>query len=175
MTTTTSRLGDLVSQLDAPMVVVTTAANGRREGCLVGFHCQCSIEPALYAVWVSKANATYEVALQAEHFAVHRLRQGTDHDLAVLFGGSTGDDVDKFAGLDWTPGTGGVPLVARCPSRAVFRRRDTVDVGGDHVCLIGEPIECEVSGGESISMRASDVADITAGHPVPADGTTDRS
>ena len=44
-----------------------------RAGCLVGFHSQSSIDPRQYAVWLSKANHTYPVALRSELFAVHFL------------------------------------------------------------------------------------------------------
>jgi flavin reductase (DIM6/NTAB) family NADH-FMN oxidoreductase RutF len=34
--------------------------------------------------------------------------------LAELFGGETGDDVDKFAGCRWREGPGGVPMLEDC-------------------------------------------------------------
>ena len=86
----------LVASLDAPMAIVTVAVGDELSGCLVGFHSQCSIGPRRYAVWLSKANHTYGLALHADHFAVHLLADD-DRDLAVLFGTTTGDDVDKFA------------------------------------------------------------------------------
>ena len=61
---------DVVEHVDQALIVVTTAANDQRSGCLVGFHTQCSIEPFRYAVWLSKANLTYRVALFA-----HALRR----------------------------------------------------------------------------------------------------
>src|SRR5712672_2014870 len=86
----------LTSELDYPMVIVTTVADGERSGCLVGFHSQCSIHPARWALWVSKANHTYGVALRATRLAVH-FPSVDDVDLAELFGEETGDEVDKFA------------------------------------------------------------------------------
>ncbi|HEU4840852.1 MAG TPA: flavin reductase, partial [Ilumatobacteraceae bacterium] len=88
----------LSTSVDPAMVVVTVAHDGRRAGCLVGFHSQCSIEPLRYAVWLSKANHTYRVALLADWLGVHFLT-ADDHDLAERFGGATGDDTDKFAGV----------------------------------------------------------------------------
>lgn len=104
----------VVASADAAMVVVTAAAGGQRAGCLVGFHSQTSIEPRRYGVWLSKANHTYRVALMADHLAVHFLTDA-DRDLAELFGGVSGDDVDKFARCGWEPGPHGVPLLHRCP------------------------------------------------------------
>ena len=64
-----------MDRLNPEMCVVTAASGTERSGCLVGFSAQCSIEPARYAVWLSKANHTYGVAR-----AVEVLRQQTPHD-----------------------------------------------------------------------------------------------
>ena len=93
-----------------PMIVVTAQYRGERGGCLVGFHTQCSIEPPRYAVWLSKANHTTRVALQATHLAVHFLGPD-DHDLAALFGEQTGDDVDKFSQCESASGPCDVPVL----------------------------------------------------------------
>lgn len=154
----------LVRALDAAMVVVTTAAGGERAGCLVGFHAQCSIHPRQYAVWLSRANHTYRVALLADHVAVHPLGRG-DGDLAELFGGETGDDIDKFTRCAWQDGPGGVPLLRRCAGRLVLRRTAVIDVGGDHSCLVGEPVMAE-SGPSVALLRLADVMHVVPGHPV---------
>lgn len=155
----------LVAALDPAMIVVTTAADGERAGCLVGFHSQCSIEPARYAVWLSKANHTFRVALRAEFVAVHVLTDD-QHDLAAAFGTRSGDDVDKFAGLEWTEGPAGVPLLAGCEGRFVGRRRAMVEESSDHVILILEPVEA--AGGDGADdvrpLRLSAVTDLEPGH-----------
>jgi flavin reductase (DIM6/NTAB) family NADH-FMN oxidoreductase RutF len=153
----------LTSNLDAPLVVVTTTNGRERSGCVVGFHTQCSIEPGRFAVWLSKANLTYRVGLLAEHFAVHFLTED-DHDVAALFGEETGDEVDKFARCEWQPGVGGVPLLAACPHRFVGRRVALLDEGGDHVCTVLEPIEVS-SPGPFRPLRHSHVTGLDAGHP----------
>jgi flavin reductase (DIM6/NTAB) family NADH-FMN oxidoreductase RutF len=151
-----------VAELDPAMVVVTTASPDERSGCLVGFHGQASIDPPRYAVWLSKANRTYRVLWAAEHVAVHLLDVG-DRDLAELFGSETGDEIDKFARCDWEPGPDGVPLLVRCPHRFVGRRASLLDDGGDHVCLVLEPLEA--STGDGIDpLRLSAVADLEPGH-----------
>jgi flavin reductase (DIM6/NTAB) family NADH-FMN oxidoreductase RutF len=152
----------VVAKLDTPMVVVTTAAGGERSGCLVGFHSQSSIDPIRYCVWISKANHTYGVIVRATHFAVHFLTK-KDHDLAELFGGSTGDEMDKFAHVDIATGPGDTPMIIRCGNRLVARRTTLMDEGGDHVCVVGEPVEVEST--SFVPMRISKVSDVSAGHP----------
>src|SRR5690242_21817117 len=88
----------LTAGTDPAMLVVTTADGDERGGCLVGFHCQSSIDPPRYAVWLSKANHTYRLALHATHLGLHFL--GAEHrDLAEHFGTLTGDETDKLAGV----------------------------------------------------------------------------
>ena len=115
------RFADLMVGLDHPMAIVTTASGEVRSGCLIGFHCQCGIEPPRYAIWLSKANHTYRVGGLCETFAVH-FPAADDHELAELFGTETGDETDKFARISWTRGPDDVPLLDACPTRFVGRR-----------------------------------------------------
>jgi len=46
---------------------------------------------------MSVKNTTYQTAERASHVGVH-LIPADRLDLAELFGGETGDDIDKFAG-----------------------------------------------------------------------------
>jgi flavin reductase (DIM6/NTAB) family NADH-FMN oxidoreductase RutF len=175
--TLSDAFADLVGHLDPPMIVVTTAAGGQRAGCLVGFHAQCSIEPPRYVVWLSKANHTLRVGLLAPRFAIHFLA-ADQHDVAELFGGTTGDEVDKFSRCSWTEGPDGVPLLEGFDHRIVGRRGAVLDDGSDHVCVVIEPDDVRAEG-PLRPLRLSDVNDITPGHqaeerPVPAEERDSR-
>jgi riboflavin-specific deaminase-like protein len=151
-----------VADLDYPMVVVTAAADGERGGCLVGFTSQASINPRRYVVWVSKANRTFSLASRTDTLAVHFLSKA-DRALAELFGGETGDELDKFARCGWHEGPGGVPVldgVARWFAGRVVDRLDT----GDHVAHVLAPIEGE-SGEWPGQLGFQDVRGISPGHP----------
>ncbi|MGV9900177.1 flavin reductase family protein, partial [Streptomyces tendae] len=89
-----------LDRLDPDMCVVTAAAHGERAGCLVGFSSQCSIRPVRYVVWISDVNRTFRVARSADVLAVHLLARD-QRGTAELFGGLTGDDVDKFRRVRW--------------------------------------------------------------------------
>jgi flavin reductase (DIM6/NTAB) family NADH-FMN oxidoreductase RutF len=155
---------DLVARLDAAMVVVTAADGDERDGCLVGFHSQMGLDPRRYVVWLSVANRTYRIAQRATHLAVHAI-DADQHDLAEHLGGLTGDDVDKLADLEWSPGPGGVPLLAELPARLVGRIVVAVDAEADHVGFVLDPVEVVVAGGGD-PLRLTQATDITAGHPV---------
>ncbi|MDT7549706.1 MAG: hypothetical protein QOE84_2100 [Actinomycetota bacterium] len=157
-----SEFDDLVGQLDPAMLVVTTVADGERAGCLVGFHAQCSIDPPRYAVWLSKANHTYRVALHATHFAVHFLG-ADDLPVARLFGTTTGDETDKFAECRWLPGPDGVPVLEGCPDHFLGVKVTLLDDGSDHVCVVLEPTETNMVGSLR-PLRLSDAKVLDPGH-----------
>jgi flavin reductase (DIM6/NTAB) family NADH-FMN oxidoreductase RutF len=151
----------LVSNLDYPMFVVTTAVGSDRAGCLVGFATQCSIDPPAMLVCLSKQNRTYRLARAAELLAVHFLPADAA-DLAELFGGRTGDEVDKFARCEWHEGAGGVPLLDRCRNRFVGKTAARMDVG-DHVAFMLLPVMAE-KGHPGDQLRFHRAKRIEAGH-----------
>lgn len=147
--------------LNYPMYVVTAMAEQERAGCLVGFAGQCSIQPPRFTVWISKANRTYAVASRSEVLVVHLL-PSRRHDLAELFGGHTGDDIDKFAVAAWTAGPSGVPVLEGAMAWFAGRILDTTD-WGDHMGFLLEPLDTKATSSGS-SLTFQDVKDIDAGH-----------
>jgi len=131
----------LVAQLDYPMFIATVAARGERAGCLIGFATQCSIRPPRFLAGISDKNRTHRVARGADSMALHLVPEDAT-ELAELFGGETGDEVDKFERCEWHEGPGGVPLLDGCPNRFVGRIAERVDFG-DHVGLVLEPFLAE--------------------------------
>ncbi|MGW7055992.1 flavin reductase family protein [Streptomyces sp. NPDC054887] len=146
------------------MYLVTAATADERAGCLVGFASQTSIDPSRFVVWLSRANRTYRVARRAEHVAVHLLRR-EDRALAELFGGETGDSVDKFARVAWQPGLGGTPVLDAACAWFVGRVLDRFD-GGDHVGFLLAPVALSPhAAGRPRLLGLTDVAGMTPGHP----------
>lgn len=152
----------LMTTLDPPMVVVTTADAHEHAGCLVGFHSQSGLKPGNLTVWLSKANHTFRVAVFADIVAVHFLTTD-DADLAARFGTLSGDDVDKFADCQWRPGVDGVPLLDQCPNRIIGRKIALLDTRSDHVCVVLDPIDSSHVA-RFTPLRFSDVTHLQAGH-----------
>ena len=152
----------VVDSVDDTVYVVTTTAAGERAGCLVGFATQVSIDPSRFLVGLSTANRTFRVADAADHLAVHVLRRGSD-DLTRLFGGETGDDVDKFARCVWHAGPHELPILDG--AAAWFSGRILARVPfGDHTGFLLEP-DGGVCDEESLDLiRRSDVDDVDPGH-----------
>jgi flavin reductase (DIM6/NTAB) family NADH-FMN oxidoreductase RutF len=137
----------LVGDLEYPMFIVTARAGDEPLGCLIGFATQMSIHPPRFAVCLSHKNRTFRRGRDATLLGVHCVPAEAG-ELAELFGGQTGDKVDKFARCEWHDGPEGVPLLDACPNRFVGRvvwRRDA----GDHDAYLLEPIAAEGDGSQS--------------------------
>jgi flavin reductase (DIM6/NTAB) family NADH-FMN oxidoreductase RutF len=129
----------LVSQLDYSLFIVTAARGDERDGCLIGFATQVSIHPARFLACLSVKNRTYRIAAEAPTLVVHPVPDNAE-DLAVLFGGETGDEVDKLSRCRWEPGPGGAPVL--CDLDSWFAGRVLSHIGfGDHIGFLLEPIE----------------------------------
>lgn len=151
----------LVGELDYAMFIVTACAEGERSGCLVGFATQASIDPARFVVGLSHENRTYRVALGAELLGVHFVPEDAG-ELAELFGGETGDEIDKFERTGWRPGPAGTPLLDDCPNRFAGRVLHRTDAG-DHDLFLLEPVFAE-RGTEADEFKFHRAKRIDPGH-----------
>jgi len=151
----------LVGDLEYPMFIVTARSGDEPLGCLVGFATQTSIDPPRFAVCLSHNNRTYRRGRDAAALGVHCVPAEAGA-LAELFGGETGDEVDKFARCGWRAGPEGVPILDDCPSWFVGRVLWRSDAG-DHDVFLLEPIAARdgSGGGEFTFHRAKR---IEAGH-----------
>lgn len=139
MSSTDTEFASLVSDLDYSLFIVTAADRGERAGCLIGFASQVSIDPPRFLACLSVKNRTYRLARYTDTLIVHPVPERSD-DLAVLFGGETGDDVDKFARCEWTPGPGGAPILTALQNWFAGRVLERLYFG-DHVGFLLEPLE----------------------------------
>lgn len=153
----------LVGMVDYTMFVVTTQADGDPSGCLVGFATQTSMRPPRFLVGMSKNNHTTGVAARSEYLAVHVLPR-RHIGLAHLFGGRTGDQVDKFDRCAWRTGPEGMPILDGATAWFVGKTLDRLDLG-DHIGYLLEPVTGEVvESGDDDLVSFADVADIEPGH-----------
>lgn len=157
----TDALTSVLTSLDYPMAVVTTASDEERAGCLVGFITQCSVDPPRLMVYLSVKNHTYTTALDADGLGVHFLRHD-QRDLAELFGGTSGDWTDKFDRCRWREGPMGVPVLEDVRHWVVGEITERV-LGGDHVGFVLRPVAVHEDGPlEQLSFH--DVRSLDPGH-----------
>jgi flavin reductase (DIM6/NTAB) family NADH-FMN oxidoreductase RutF len=155
-----SRFERLVATLDYPLYVVTTAVQDEPAGCLIGFATQCSIHPPRFLACISKKNHTLPLASQAAFVAVHVIEE-KDKQIAELFGGETGDEVNKFARVSWHS-VDGVPILDACQRWFVGSVLQRIDLG-DHVGFLLEPADTgQGAGAEQLTFQRA--RDIEPGH-----------
>lgn len=155
-----SQFERLAATLDYPVYVVTTAVDDERSGCLIGFATQCSIHPPRFLACISKKNHTLALARRAGVLAVHVVEK-KDAATAELFGGETGDRVDKFARVGWH-WRHGVPILDACERWFAGSCIEQIDLG-DHVGFLLEPIDTQPAASAE-QLTYQDARDIEPGH-----------
>lgn len=161
--------------LDYPMFLVTAAAGAERDGCLVGFATQTSIQPPRVLVCLSRQNVTTRIAERALWLAVHVLRDG-DQELARWFGEATAaEGDDKFLDVSWHPGPAGVPIIDGLDV-LVGRVINRIPYLGDHVghLLAADGLSAvDPARATRRQLQAQELRSVQAGQP--ADPTTERT
>lgn len=153
---------DVLHMSAHPMVIVTVASGGERDGCLVGYHSPVSISPRRYMVCLSGENRTYDLAIRADTLVVHHV-ETHQAGLARLFGEETGYEIDKFDRCEWERGPDGVPRLTDVETWWAGRIIDRIDLG-DHTGFVLEPFVVEV-GDELDPLDSSQAAAFDPGNP----------
>ena len=107
---------------------------------------------------LSKKNRTFRAV--GDVIALHVVPEDAV-ELAELFGGETGDEIDKFEHCEWREGPHALPLLERCPSRFCGHVIERFACG-DHVALLLSPFAAEDEGGAALRFR--EVMEIEPGH-----------
>lgn len=130
-------------------VITTRAEDGRGVGVTANSFTSLSLDPPL-VMWALDRNtpswATFQLCTS---FAVNVLAAG-QHHLSRQF--STPAD-DKFAGVEFTDGPGGVPLLDGVLAHFICRPVRQIEAG-DHVVVIGEVERYETFGGEPLVFHS---------------------
>lgn len=119
------------------VAVVTTVVDGRPVGKTINSFHSTSLQPPLVGWCVDHGSSQLADWLAADGFVVHVL--GSDQmSLATRFANRS---ADRFAGIDWTAGLDGMPLlVEEMPLRLECRIRHRLPAG-DHTYLVGEVVD----------------------------------
>ena len=101
--------------------------------------------------------------LQRQGVAVDYGAQYEDLSLAERFGTLSGEDTDKFEGIDVDVDENGVPLLEACPNRLSLERLALLDDGSDHVCLTARVSSAHAAGSFE-PLRVSRAIHLDPGH-----------
>jgi flavin reductase (DIM6/NTAB) family NADH-FMN oxidoreductase RutF/DNA-binding MarR family transcriptional regulator len=122
-----------LSQYATGVTVVTARHDGQLAGVTANSFSSVSLDPPLVLWCLSRRSRRFAAFMAADHFAINILAADQIH-LSQRF---SGPDSDKFAGVAWTEGEGGAPLIKGAVAQLECRR-GTAHEGGDHVILLGE-------------------------------------
>jgi flavin reductase (DIM6/NTAB) family NADH-FMN oxidoreductase RutF len=156
-------LAPFFERVDFPYYVLTVRSpDEEMSGCLAGFVTQCSIDPPNFVACVSRLNHTLGVAVRASAMGLHLLGKN-QVETARLFGEETGDEVDKFAGVDWRIGTTGAPLLAdvALALEGTILGHFTV---GDHEAFLVRAVRAVAGSGHGLLTHRTS-PEIHPGHP----------
>jgi 3-hydroxy-9,10-secoandrosta-1,3,5(10)-triene-9,17-dione monooxygenase reductase component len=98
---------DALARFATGVAFVTAAPDGEPAGLIVNSLTSVSLEPPLVSFCPSRSSLTWWCMRRARRFGVNILRQ---HH-ARFAQRATPAGADRFAGLDWTLGRGGIPLL----------------------------------------------------------------
>ena len=124
-----------MSHFASGVTVVTTEHEGRLYGMTVASFASLSLQPPLVLVCIEKSVKTHEAIAGSKKFAVNILAEGQG-EVSNRFASRA---EDKFAGLDVSRGTLGVPLLPGALTTLECRLYDQLP-GGDHSIFIGEVV-----------------------------------
>ena len=128
----------LVGDLEYPMFIVTAQAGRRAAGLPRRIRDADEHPPAALPGLPVARQPHVPPRPRRRRLGVHCVPEDAG-GLAELFGGETGDAVDKFARVPWHEGPEGVPLLDDCANRFVGRVVERMDAG-DHTAFLLEPV-----------------------------------
>ncbi len=122
-------------------VITATTPSGEKTGVTANSFNSVSLDPALILWSIDKRSGSCKIFEEATHFAVNILA-ADQIDVSNHFARPSDD---KFAGVEYTEGFGGAPVLPHTSACFQCESYETVD-GGDHWILIGKVVAFEDAG-----------------------------
>ena len=122
--------------------VVTTRLGDVVNGMTAAWVSQVSLKPLLVMVSIAPSRYSHDLIKQSGIFAVNVLDRD-QADLGKRFGFKSGRQVDKFAGLEWTTGATGAPILPQAYACLELKLKETFPAG-DHTLFVGEVVAAKV-------------------------------
>lgn len=114
-------------------VVTALDAKGNPVGLTANSFSAVSLTPPLVLWCISSTTPSFAAFRDCSHYAINVL-SADQEDISNRFANPS---ADKFAGLDWVPGVGGVPVLKGCIAN--FECSNTHQYpGGDHLIMVGQ-------------------------------------
>jgi 3-hydroxy-9,10-secoandrosta-1,3,5(10)-triene-9,17-dione monooxygenase reductase component len=131
---------DALGRFATGVAFVTAAPDGEPAGLIVNSLTSVSLEPPLISFCPSRSSLTWTRMRRARRFGVNVL--GQQHERFAKRAVPAG--ADRFAGLEWQPGPGGVPLLTDALASLeceIVAEHPT----GDHWIVVGQVHNMRIS------------------------------
>lgn len=134
------------------LYAVSCADEGEVNAFTANWLTQVSFDPPLVAVSIEKDTKSLPMILRSRAFIINVLRSG-DRELAGRLGKSALKDPGKLAGVEYTPGPGGAPVLRDALAWVACRVQHTVDAG-DSTLMVAEVVDVGAQGeGQPLTMN----------------------
>lgn len=130
---------DVLGHFSTGVVVVTASAPDGPAGMTCQSVVSLSLEPPLVLFCPARSSTSWPRIRAAGHFCLNILAADQEA-VCARFARSGGD---KFAGVAWSPGTTGAPLLAGTLAH-VEATLEAVHDGGDHEIAVGAVVDLSV-------------------------------
>ncbi|HVP47167.1 MAG TPA: flavin reductase family protein [Bryobacteraceae bacterium] len=126
-------------------IVTVLDAEGCPHGMTASSFTSVSLEPPLVLVCVDHRASVLAHLRRAQHISINILSEG-QQDLSAHF---ARPGHDRFTGVEWEAGQGGVPLISGALARFECSIHRMVDAG-DHTILIAEVLDADYCDGRPL-------------------------
>jgi flavin reductase (DIM6/NTAB) family NADH-FMN oxidoreductase RutF len=140
----------LLRNLTSPLVAITAAARGARNGMISDSAMRASLSPQhpRVALFVHKFNYTHELIEAGGAFALHLLRDD-QWELVHQLGFASGRERDKLRELTYTESATGSPLLEDCYAAFDCKVANSMDAGAS-TFFLGDVIDVRRGTGERV-------------------------
>lgn len=135
----------ILRHLTLPVVAITSAAGGVRNGMIANSAQRASLVPtvARVSMYISKPNYTHDLIYRSGVFGLHLLRRD-QWDLIWHLGLQSGRDADKLGPLATRIGSTGCPLLTDCAAAFECRVSNAMDAGAA-TFFLGDVVDFQAS------------------------------
>ncbi|MGH7510310.1 MAG: flavin reductase family protein [Gemmatimonadales bacterium] len=152
-----SDIAELFRRLTYGVYVVGVAQGEKRNAFTAAWVMQSSFDPLLLVLSINPENASYRL-LGGGGFVVNVLKQG-QLDLARRLGTRSASDEDKLAGIAWSAGRTGAPILDEALAYFDCELMGRVRAG-DHELVLGRVVDGQVLDPDATPLTHAETGDM---------------
>ncbi len=144
------QLRAVLERLNTTGCIVTSAFEGQSDGCFISYVVPCSMNPPRLLVLTSHETLTNNLVERSGFLAVHPVARGQETWM-LLFGSTSGREVDKLASLRWKTGITGAPILDDALGYIEGHVIASMDCG-DHTARLVEPVAAGLRDADAVPI-----------------------